>query len=87
MVFEGYDCAAQGTPFTQTIYFVADPSDLRKQISEAKDDVERKAELEAYLEQYSNILRVGLYTHGRAGIYDEINYTDLDPDNQIKPTF
>jgi hypothetical protein len=35
---------------------------------------------------YDNLLQNGFYVHGRAGIFDEIDYTDNDPDNQIKPT-
>lgn len=37
-------------------------------------------------EGYSELLRNGFYVHGRAGIFDEIDYEDDDPDNQIKPT-
>lgn len=32
-------------------------------------------------------LRAGIFVHGRAGVFDEINYQDDDPDNQIKPTY
>lgn len=35
---------------------------------------------------YSELLGNGFYVHGRAGIFDEIDYEDDDPDNQIKPT-
>lgn len=35
---------------------------------------------------YSELLGNGFYIHGRAGIFDEIDYEDDDPDNQIKPT-
>lgn len=35
---------------------------------------------------YSELLGNGFYVHGRAGIFDEIDYEDSDPDNQIKPT-
>jgi hypothetical protein len=38
-------------------------------------------------EAYDKVNRIGFFVHGRSGIYDEINYTDLDPDNEIKPTF
>lgn len=37
-------------------------------------------------EGYSELLGNGFYVHGRAGIFDEIDYEDDDPDNQIKPT-
>ena len=36
--------------------------------------------------RFNELLCNGFYVHGRAGIIDEINYFDLDPDNQIKPT-
>ena len=36
--------------------------------------------------EYDKILGNGFYVHGRAGIFDEIDYEDDDPDNQIKPT-
>ena len=29
----------------------------------------------------------GFYVHGRAGIFDEIDYEDENLDNQIKPTY
>ena len=35
---------------------------------------------------YSELLGNGFYVHGRAGIFDEIDYEDNDPNNQIKPT-
>jgi hypothetical protein len=37
-------------------------------------------------EQYSELLTNGFYVHGRAGVFDEIDYEDENPDNQIKPT-
>ena len=37
-------------------------------------------------ESYSELLGNGFYVHGRAGIFNEIDYEDDDPDNQIKPT-
>ena len=37
-------------------------------------------------EGYAELLGNGFYVHGRAGIFDEIDYEDDDPDNQIKPT-
>ncbi|MCI5542561.1 MAG: hypothetical protein MR405_01375 [Mollicutes bacterium] len=27
-----------------------------------------------------------LYLHGRTGVFDEIDYTDNNPTNQLKPT-
>jgi hypothetical protein len=35
---------------------------------------------------YDNLLRNGFYVHGRAGIFDEINYFDQKTTNQITPT-
>ena len=37
-------------------------------------------------EAYSELLGNCFYVHGRAGIFDEISYTDDDTENQIKPT-
>ena len=38
-------------------------------------------------DHYNELLCNGFYVHGRAGIFNEMDYDDLDPDNQIKPTF
>lgn len=35
---------------------------------------------------YEKLLRNGFYVHGKAGIFDEINNTDTNPDNEILPT-
>lgn len=37
-------------------------------------------------EQYDKLLRNGFYVHGRAGIFNEINYFDDNDDNEILPT-
>ena len=37
-------------------------------------------------EKYNDLLGNGFYVHGRAGIFNEIDYFDENPDNQIKPT-
>ena len=37
-------------------------------------------------EMYDKMFVNGVYVHGRAGIFDEIDYTDNDLDNQILPT-
>lgn len=37
-------------------------------------------------EEYDDLLKNGFYVHGRAGIFDEIDYEDENKDNQIKPT-
>jgi len=38
------------------------------------------------IESYKDLLGNGFYVHGRAGIFDEIDYYDENPTNQIKPT-
>lgn len=35
---------------------------------------------------YNKLLRNGFYVHGRAGVFDEINYFDEDTENEILPT-
>lgn len=55
---------------TQTLCLIADSSTL----SNINRDI------------YDKTLRIGVYTHGRAGIYDEINYADTDDSNEIRPT-
>ena len=37
--------------------------------------------------EYDNLLCNGFYVHGRAGIFNEINYEDDNENNQIKPTY
>lgn len=36
--------------------------------------------------EYNKLIRNWFYVHGKAGIFDEINYTDDDKTNQILPT-
>lgn len=38
------------------------------------------------IDLYEKLLRNGFYVHGRAGIFNEINYFDDDLDNEILPT-
>lgn len=38
-------------------------------------------------EEYDDLLCNGFYVHGRAGIFDEIDYEDDNENNQIKPTY
>lgn len=78
--FKKYSYTYEGDPFTQSICFISNYDYLNSMSLENNEYLD-------YINQYNHTLRVGLYTHGRAGIYDEIDYTDLDPDNQIKPTF
>lgn len=86
-------CSTKGDPFNQTICLIANRDYLEDTYTSCNDqndqnyDEKKASEYKDYLKSWDNNLRVGLYTHGRAGIYDEINYTDLDPDNQIKPTY
>ena len=79
----------KGKAFEQTICLVAD-YDYIENVSN-REDTEVLSdttieEYQQYLDVCKNTLRIGLYTHGRAGIYDEINYFDDNQDNQIKPT-
>lgn len=80
-----------GQPFKQTLCLLADYDDLNykidKYISENSKNDDKAEEYRSYVNYYNDICRINLYTHGRAGNYSEINYSDDDPDNQIKPTF
>lgn len=81
-----YNCNASGDPFTQSLYFIANYDFINNKVRNSKDSAEVE-EYKKYKNIHDNTLRIGLYTHGRAGVYNEINYKDLNPDNQIKPTF
>ena len=39
-----------------------------------------------YKEKYNELLNNAFFVHGRAGIFDDINYFDSDITNQILPT-
>lgn len=72
--------------FNQTLclipdYSIVESDNISKQADSSSLDYSKCKEA------YDKVNRIGFYTHGRAGIYDEINYTDSDPDNEIKPTF
>lgn len=54
------------------------PTPLRKSIVILSGDQGR--------DDYDKMLVNGFYVHGRAGIFDEMNYQDDDPENQIQPT-
>jgi hypothetical protein len=41
---------------------------------------------EYFPEEYDELLVNGFYVHGRAGIFDEIDYDDENITNQIQPT-
>lgn len=73
-----------GKPFSQTLYLVAS-WDAIKSI-DTKWPADQKDAYEKAQERFNDTLRLGLYTHGRAGNYDEINYSDEDMTNQILPT-
>lgn len=78
-------CNSVGDSFTQVLYFVSDYDFIKDKISSGEDSV--KNEYYEYKNIQDNTLRVGFYTHGRAGIHDELDYKDQNPNNQIKPTF
>ena len=87
----------KGEAFVQNICLVADYDYLKEtyinlsagnlESTEELPQYDSASDYKKYLEECDETLRVGLYTHGRAGIYDEIDYFDDNPDNQIKPTF
>jgi hypothetical protein len=80
----------KGKAFEQTICLVTDYDYIEKVCNQDKEvisDITTSIEeYQQYLDICKNTLRIGLYTHGRAGIHDEINYFDDNQDNQIKPT-
>ena len=84
--FKTFTCTSSADPFSQSICFVTNSKYLDSIANDGSSDDDMSKEYATYLESYKNTCRVGLFTHGRAGIYDEIDYNDLDPDNQIKPT-
>lgn len=61
---------ALSNKISESIVLIRDYTDL--------NDEQRK--------QYEKLLRNGFYVHGRAGIFDEINYFDDKDDNEILPT-
>jgi hypothetical protein len=42
--------------------------------------------MEDKVKEYDLLLKNGFYMHGRAGVFDEINYFDQNPNNEIHPT-
>jgi hypothetical protein len=54
------------------------PNPLKKSLVIISDESNRS--------DYDKMLVNGFYVHGRAGIFDEMNYQDDDPENQIQPT-
>ena len=54
------------------------PTPLKKSFVIISDDSNRS--------DYDKMLVNGFYVHGRAGIFDEMNYQDDNPENQITPT-
>ena len=69
--------------FRQTIVLMPEYDHLTKKELHQPNTIDYAAAKDAY----DKVNRIGFYTHGRAGIYDEISYTDSDPNNEIKPTF
>lgn len=45
-----------------------------------------QSKMEDKVKEYDLLLKNGFYTHGRAGVFDEINYFDQNPNNEIHPT-
>lgn len=86
-----------GKEFSQSLYFIADYDDIKNKLDskiqvngdpiddEYKLESDHKMSLEGVKQIFDDTLRLGLYTHGRAGIYDEIDYFDKSLDNQILP--
>ena len=69
--------------FKQSIVLIPDYDHLTKVEYQKNPDFNYVKAKEAY----DKVNRIGFFVHGRAGIYDEINYIDSDPGNEIKPTF
>lgn len=61
---------ALSSTIKESIVLIRDTTELPKESQEA----------------YEKLLRNGFYVHGRAGIFNEINYFDENPDNEILPT-
>ena len=83
------DSKVLGQPFEQTICLIADYDYIKSVATgaDASSTPETMEEYSKYLEECNNILRIGLYTHGKAGIYDEISNVAVDENSKIKPTF
>ena len=85
----------KGESFVQNICLVANYDYLNEayvKLSSNSQDLDKPQynsaeDYKNYIKECDETLRIGLYTHGRAGIHDEIDYFDENPDNQIKPTF
>nr|DAE33121.1 MAG TPA: hypothetical protein [virus sp. ctrcb4] len=45
-----------------------------------------QSKMEDKVKEYDLLLKNGFYMHGRAGVFDEINYFDQNPNNEIHPT-
>lgn len=50
------------------------------------DDVKKTESWEGRENEYNELLLNGFYVHGRSGIFDEMDYTNLELDDQILPT-
>ena len=74
-----------GKQFSQSLYFIADYDNIKEQLNEAEQGSDEEKYLLGIKRIFDDTLRLGLYTHGRAGIYDEINYFDKNLENQILP--
>lgn len=76
-----------GTPFDQQLTFIANFESVSEALTKYQKDEEIYPKLQEISDSLDAILRVNLFTHGRAGTYDEIDYFDENESNQIKPTF
>jgi hypothetical protein len=71
------------TTFKQSIVLIPDYEKLLSTDAHAQEST---IDYNKAIVSYDKVNRIGFYTHGRAGIYDEINYTDSIENNEIKPT-
>lgn len=77
----------EGKPFYQTLYIVSSYDSIKEvQVGGEGYIEEKENETKDFRDLFNKTLRIGIYTHGRAGNYDEINYNDESLDNQILPT-
>lgn len=66
--------SSSSNPFKESIVLIRDYNYLVQSNMEDK------------VKEYDLLLKNGFYVHGRAGVFDEINYFDQNPNNEIHPT-
>ncbi len=77
----------EGKPFYQTLYIVSSYDSIKEVKVGGEGYIEEKeGETKHFRELFNKTLRIGIFTHGRAGNYDEIDYKDQSLNNQILPT-